>query len=388
MSGSSASPRSRQTKPRRAGATANTSPPARHLPGRAWRGSTRRSRCRWRSASPRCANATTTSRPWREQAVELVLGLGRGRAPRARDAARRTRTAGPAGTGRARSRRRASSSSSPSSAQTSRTSSGCQTKSGGRSSGSTRSSGTGFRGRGSLVVVERRLDQLAAPLAGGVDRRAVDLAQRPLRERRERADALDLVAEELDPQRLAAGRREDVDEPAADGELAALLDPLDALVAGERELLGEQVDPRLVAARDRDRRRARPGRRHPLGERDAPTRRRGRRAASTSSARARSPTRCGGGSSPDSQRDAAGREERDALVAEEPAGRLGEVARVGVVGQQHAERPAELARTARRRAAAAQAPTRAPAPAARPRRRAGARRRGAGRRANGATGGP
>ena len=48
------------------------------------------------------------------------------------------------------------------------------------------------------------------------------------------------------------GRREDVDEPAAHGELAALLDALDALVARRRELLGERVDARLVAA-------ARPG---------------------------------------------------------------------------------------------------------------------------------
>ena len=81
--------------------------------------------------------------------------------------------------------------------------------------------------------------------------------QRALRERREGADLLDLVAEELDPERLAARRREDVDEPAAHRELAALLDALDALVAGERERLGERLDARLVAARDAERRRAR-----------------------------------------------------------------------------------------------------------------------------------
>src|SRR5437773_4658612 len=47
-------------------------------------------------------------------------------------------------------------------------------------------------------------------------------------------DALPIFAEELDPQRFAAGCREDVDQTTADGELAALLDPLDGLVARER----------------------------------------------------------------------------------------------------------------------------------------------------------
>ncbi len=39
---------------------------------------------------------------------------------------------------------------------------------------------------------------------------------------------------------------------------------------------------------------------------------------------------------------AAAGQQRDALLAEEPAGRLGGVARVGVVGQEADERPAEL----------------------------------------------
>ena len=82
--------------------------------------------------------------------------------------------------------------------------------------------------------------------AAGIDRARLDRVQRALRERRERADRLDLVAEELDAQRLAPGRREDVDEPAANGELAAVVDALDALVARERELLGERVDAELA----------------------------------------------------------------------------------------------------------------------------------------------
>ena len=66
--------------------------------------------------------------------------------------------------------------------------------------------------------------------------------QRPLRERREGPERLDLVAEELHAQRVATGGREDVHEAASDGELPALLHSVDALVAGEREPFGEVVE--------------------------------------------------------------------------------------------------------------------------------------------------
>jgi hypothetical protein len=58
--------------------------------------------------------------------------------------------------------------------------------------------------------------------------------ERPLGKGREGPDRLDLVAEELDPQRLPAGRGEDVDDPAPQRELTALLGPVDPFVAGER----------------------------------------------------------------------------------------------------------------------------------------------------------
>ena len=91
--------------------------------------------------------------------------------------------------------------------------------------------------------------------------------KRALREGREGADALDLVAEELDPQRLPACRRVDVGDPAPQRELAAFLHLVHPLVPGERELLGERVDARLVTGRETNRLRPRPGRRHRLGER-------------------------------------------------------------------------------------------------------------------------
>src|SRR5207248_5860905 len=89
------------------------------------------------------------------------------------------------------------------------------------------------------LLREGGLGEIDAPLRGRVDRRVLDWVQRPLRERREGTDALDFVAEELDAKRLASGGREDVDQVAANGELPAFLDTLDALVADERKLLRE-----------------------------------------------------------------------------------------------------------------------------------------------------
>jgi hypothetical protein len=68
-----------------------------------------------------------------------------------------------------------------------------------------------------------------------VDHCVLEWVKRALRERRERAHLLDLVPEELDAQRLAAGRREDVDKPASNGELPSVLRSLDSLVAGKRK---------------------------------------------------------------------------------------------------------------------------------------------------------
>jgi hypothetical protein len=102
---------------------------------------------------------------------------------------------------------------------------------------------------------ELRLHKLSPALDRGVDHRLVDRMQRALRERRERANLLDLVAEELHAKRLAPGARKDVDEPAAHRHLAAFLHTVDTLVAGERECLDECVEPDLVSDGDPDRRR-------------------------------------------------------------------------------------------------------------------------------------
>ena len=119
-----------------------------------------------------------------------------------------------------------------------------------------------------LLRPQVELPQLAAALGRRVEDGLVDLPQRPLRERRERADLLDLVAEQLDAERLAAGRAEDVDEAAAHRELPPLLHALDPLVAGRGELLGERVEARLVPGRHAQRRRSDVDGRETLGDGD------------------------------------------------------------------------------------------------------------------------
>jgi len=69
----------------------------------------------------------------------------------------------------------------------------------------------------------------------------------------EEAHLLDLVAPELHPHRVLLGRREDVEDAAAHGELAALLDQLDPPVAGRDQPVDHVVELDGVPGPDRDR---------------------------------------------------------------------------------------------------------------------------------------
>ena len=128
--------------------------------------------------------------------------------------------------------------------------------------------------------------------------------------------------------RLAARRREDVDETAAHRELSALVGALDSLVAGERERLGQLLEADLLAGRDPDRRR--PG--VPAGGIGSAS---AAAEAATSPPAAEDVERTGALADEVRRRleagapvHAAARQHRDALVAEEPGGALGGVARV------------------------------------------------------------
>ena len=248
-----------------------------------------------RSASPRCGKATTTRWPARKEPPRARSRPRRGRARRSPAAAPRRRTAARCGNGSssvAPSRRGLRRRPPPRPAAPRRLED--EVRAHGRAAARGR---PGLR-RASLPPPGAASSrQVEAALGGREERRSLDRMQRALRERREGADrSISSPKNSIRAARArSSGRRR---RAAADSELPALLDAVHTLVAGERELLGEAVDAGLVAASSIGRA-ARRGR-QPLGERareaqTSPPR------ASTSSARARSPTRCGGGASPDSQ---------------------------------------------------------------------------------------
>ncbi len=88
-----------------------------------------------------------------------------------------------------------------------------------------------------LVRHELRRDaQLGLELRGGGDLDLLEVGDRALGERGEAAEGLDLDVEEVDADGVVGGRREEIKQAAADRELAAVLDLLDALVPAVDEL--------------------------------------------------------------------------------------------------------------------------------------------------------
>ena len=99
----------------------------------------------------------------------------------------------------------------------------------------------------------RQLGQLTVldvELGRGGELDPLGLAERALGEGREPAHRVDLVAEQLDSHRPLLGRSEDVEDAAADRELAPLLDLLDPLVAGGDQVLGDRAEVDFVAPGD------------------------------------------------------------------------------------------------------------------------------------------
>ena len=89
----------------------------------------------------------------------------------------------------------------------------------------------------------------AAELGGGRDLDHLGLPERALGEGREPAQRLDLVVEQVDADGALLGGRVDVEQAAADRELAAVLDLVDALVAGRHEVGGRLVEVEQLARR-------------------------------------------------------------------------------------------------------------------------------------------
>jgi hypothetical protein len=220
---------------------------------------------------------------------------------------------------------------------------------------------------GTLVgaLVRGHLRQLAM-LRGELRRRRdlgdVGLAERALRERREPAQRLDLVVEEVDADRALLRRRVEVEQAAADGELPAVLDLVDALVARGDEVGGALLEVEQLADPEHEPVRAQRGvgdllaqshGGHPTtGARaKAPSRARRRSArppgdrarASRRARRPAGPTRCGGRREVGLVGDAAARVEAHGRAAQPGAEVLREVARGAVVAGDHERRGRRIA---------------------------------------------
>ena len=191
------------------------------------------------------------------------------------------------------------------------------------------------------VARKGRLDEIGAPLRGGIHERALDGVQRPLCERREGAHLFDLVAEELDSQRLATGRREDVDDPASNRELTPFLDALHSLVTRQRHRFGNAVGTGLVADCEPDRLRALILGWEAIGECAC---RGADETAATEYGQGTEPLahEMRGRLEPRSVRNPSARQQGDAVGADEPRDGLRRIACVCVLGQQHEQRAVEL----------------------------------------------
>ena len=103
------------------------------------------------------------------------------------------------------------------------------------------------------VRIRRRL-RLTDALTNRDDVRLVDGAARALRGRVESAERLDRVADELDADWLFVAWREDIDDAAANTELAVLVDGVLSRIAGGDQLRGEVLRLDIDAGPQIDRR--------------------------------------------------------------------------------------------------------------------------------------
>ena len=104
-------------------------------------------------------------------------------------------------------------------------------------------------------------------LPGGEDLHVVEVVRAALVGDGEPVEAVDLVAPQVDAHRIVGGRREDVDDRAPAGDLAAVLDLELTAVPGGHEAADELVGVDLAAPADHDRRRQGAGGGQTLDER-------------------------------------------------------------------------------------------------------------------------
>ena len=111
------------------------------------------------------------------------------------------------------------------------------------------------------VVEERRAAVVLKHVAQRHDRHLIDRRDRPLRRRIVGAQRFDRVADELEPDRMRLAGGKDVDDAAADRELAVLVGRILAREAGVDQQLGQIGRRDVLAGPQVDRRRQQPLRR-------------------------------------------------------------------------------------------------------------------------------
>ena len=178
---------------------------------------------------------------------------------------------------------RSAGSTSSSAARISSASAGSRSSSSRKSSTGSSSATSGRSSALSSAAISASSRCSAASSAAGAISDHVGLAERALRERREPAQRLDLVVEQVDADRALLGRRVDVEQAAADGELAAVLDLVDAVVAGRDEVVRRLVEVEQLADAEREAVRAQRRVGHLLAQRDRAT------TTTTGASRARAP---------------------------------------------------------------------------------------------------
>ncbi len=105
-------------------------------------------------------------------------------------------------------------------------------------------------------VLQRRdlgqLPMLLGQLGGRCHLHLLGLAEGALGERREPPERLDLVPEQVHPDRPVLGGREQIENAAPDCKLSAILDLIDPLVAGRHQIHGGLVQVEQLALDQRE----------------------------------------------------------------------------------------------------------------------------------------
>ncbi len=131
-------------------------------------------------------------------------------------------------------------------------SAGASSRNGWKSSTGSSSVMSGRSASSSSAAISASSRCSSASSAAGATSTSSRVPQRPLGERREPPQRLDLVPEQVDADGPVLGRGEQVEQAAADRELAAVLDLIDALVSGRDQVASGLVEVQQLPRAQRE----------------------------------------------------------------------------------------------------------------------------------------